>query len=50
MLEKKHDYLSFTFGYDSFDRELEVETNQGYRKHIMMYMESCQSLKHAVNG
>ena len=30
MLEKKHDYLSFTFGYDSFDRELEVETNQGY--------------------
>ena len=27
MLEKKHDYFSFTFDYDSFDTELELEVN-----------------------
>jgi hypothetical protein len=30
MLEKKHDYLSFTFDYESFDSEYELETNNNY--------------------
>ena len=30
MLEKKHDYLSFTFDYESFDTQLELEMNNNY--------------------
>ena len=34
MLEKKHDYLSFTFDYESFDTQLELEMNNNYLEYF----------------